>query len=267
VEAIPKPARHLLDLGKYRPGGEMTTPIYTSRGCSYRCSFCSKTTGDRYRTLPLPRVLSEIEEVVSYGFRHLLFGDDNTGLQPKRLRDLLEALEPLHITFRLNQDARRIDREMLSLAKKVGCTEISFGIESGSQVMLDRMNKQTSVEKNKRAIRETKRFGMKTKAYFIVNFPGETEETVEETLRFVKETRPDKWLVSSFAPLPGSDTFRNPGQYGITWMSSNWEDYRLVGKDGTFRPCFETKELSGEKQITLHHLLSCGLKALEGESP
>lgn len=264
VGAIPKPARHLLTLDKYRPGGEVTTPIYTSRGCHFRCSFCSKITGTRFRALPLQQVVSEIEEVVTYGYRHILFGDDNTGLQPRRLRELLQAVTPFHITFRLNQDARRIGREMLSLAKKAGCTEISFGIESGSQVMLDRMNKQTSVEENKKAIWESRSMGIKTKAYFIVNFPGETEETVGETLRFAEATRPDQWLLSSFAPLPGSDTFRNPDRYGITWMSSNWEDYYLVGKDGHFTPCFKTKELTVERQTHLHEVLRNGLKEILG---
>jgi anaerobic magnesium-protoporphyrin IX monomethyl ester cyclase len=264
VGAIPKPARHLLDLDKYRPGGEVTTPIYTSRGCGFRCSFCSKITGTRFRALPLQQVVSEIEEVVTLGYRHIVFGDDNTGLRPRRLRKLFQAVTPLHITFRLNQDVRGIGREMLSLAKKAGCTEISFGIESGSQGILDRMNKQTSVENNKKAIWEARSIGIKTKAYFIVNFPGETEETVGETLRFAEETRPDQWLLSSFAPLPGSDAFWNPSRYGITWMSPDWEDYYLVGKEEQIRPCFETESLTADTQIHLHEILRRGLKEILG---
>lgn len=264
VGIIPKPARHLLNLYRYRPGGEVTTPIYTSRGCCFCCSFCSKITGSRFRALPLEQVVSEIEEVIAYGYQHILFGDDNTGLQPRRLRDLLQAVKPLHITFRLNQDARRIEGEILSLAKKAGCTEISFGIESGSQRMLDCMNKRTSVENNRRALLEAKKQGIKTKAYFIVNFPGETEASVEETLQFAERTKPDKWLLSSFAPLPGSDTFRNPSRYGITWMSPDWESYYLVGKEGQFRPCFETKSLTAERQIHLHEMLRHGLQEILG---
>ena len=72
------------------------------------------------------------------GFRHILFGDDDIGIQPKRLKKLLEMILPLGLHFRLNQDARFIDGNILALAAEAGCTEISFGIESGSQRMLDR---------------------------------------------------------------------------------------------------------------------------------
>lgn len=264
VEAIPMPARHLVDLKKYRPGGEVTTPIYTSRGCPYPCRFCSKITGTHYRALPLQQVMREVEQAMSHGYRHLLFGDDNIGLQPRRLKELLQALSPLGITFRLNQDGRRIDGKILSLAKRAGCTEISFGVESGSQRMLDRMAKRTSVERNKRFILEARSRGLRIKAYFIVNFPGETEETVQETLQFAEEARPDKWLLSSFSPLPGSDTFKNPGRYGITWMSQDWEDYYLAGRNGSFKPCFLTQDLTFERQISFHETMVRGLTEILG---
>ncbi len=264
VKSIPAPSRHLVDLHRYNPGGEPTTPIYTSRGCPYNCNFCSKITGQQYRVFPLSRVLEEIEYVMGLGFRHILFGDDDIGIQPKRLKKLLEMILPLGLHFRLNQDARIIDEEILALAAEAGCTEISFGIESGSQRMLDLMNKRTTVEASKRAILLTKKHGMMAKAYFVVNFPGEDDMSIRETLEFAEQTKPDKWLLSSFAPLPGSDTFKNPSEYDITWMSPVWEDYYLVGKDGGFKPCFETSVLSIEQQIHLHDTLHQGLKGILG---
>lgn len=261
---IPLPARHLVDLQKYRPGGEVTTPIYTSRGCPFHCRFCSKITGHRFRVRPLDHVMQEVDEVMSYGYRHVLFADDNIALRPERLAQLLHRLLPLNLHFRLNQDGRRIDPRLLALAREAGCTEISLGIESGSQKMLDRMHKETTVEKNRRFIEEARNHDIRVKAYFIVNFPGESEETVEETLRFAEKARPDKWLLSAFAPLPGSDTFSHPGRYGITWMSPRWEDYYLVGRNGHFRPCFMTEELTFEKQIKLHEKTLKGLSEILG---
>lgn len=264
VEAIPKPARHLVNLHKYTPGGEKATPIYTSRGCPFNCNFCSKITGRTYRALPISRVIEEVEEVISHGFNNIVFGDDNIIIQPERVKELLRALKPLDIEFRLNQDARAVEDDVVSLAADAGCTEISYGIESGSQKMLNLMNKATTVKANKQAIRITKRHGITTKAYFIVNFPGENEGTIKETLDFASETMPDKWLLSSFAPLPGSDTFHRPEKYGINWLSRNWEDYYLVGRDGGFQPCFTTEELTKRRQKMLHYMLREGLKEILG---
>jgi len=271
MEAIPKPSRHLVDLHRYTPGGERTTPVYTSRGCPFKCGFCSMISGRTYRVLPLERVLSEIEDVMNHGFSHILLSDDNILVQPERFRALMKAIKPFGLRFRLNQDARAIDEKMVRLAKEAGCYEISFGIETGSQKMLNLMNKQTTVEANRKAILVAKENDIKTKAYFIVNFPGEDDSTVEETLEFARRVKPDKWLLSSFAPLPGSDTFEKPMKYGITWMSHRWEDYYLVGKEGTFSPCFTTKELSFEKQIDLQqkmfHSLEEILDPLPGRTP
>jgi len=264
VDKIQKPARHLLDLHKYHPGGEKTTPIYTSRGCPFNCNFCSKLTGSIVRYIPIPQILEEIEEVKNLGFKKILFGDDNIGVNNKRLNNLLNSIKPCQIEFRLNQDVRSINENTVKLAAEVGCTEISFGIESGSQKMLDAMNKCTTVEENKRALLIPKKENISTKAYFIVNYPGENEKTIKETLKFAEETMPEKWLLSSFAPLPGSEIFNDPNKYGITWMSKNWEDYYLVGKEGKFKPCFETRDLRIENQIYYHDLLMDGLKSILG---
>jgi radical SAM superfamily enzyme YgiQ (UPF0313 family) len=88
-------------------------------------------------------VIEEIEIVKSLGFDRVVFGDDNIIVNPKRVKELLKHIKPLGITFRLNQDARArtLDEETLELAKDAGCSEISFGIEHGSQTMLDNMNK------------------------------------------------------------------------------------------------------------------------------
>jgi radical SAM superfamily enzyme YgiQ (UPF0313 family) len=264
IDHIPKPARHLVNLKLYTPGGDQATPIYSSRGCPFNCNFCSKITGTTYRELPINRVIEELEDVISLGFKKIVFGDDNIAINRLRLQQLLLKIKPYGIKFRLNQDARHMDEKTLNLSYEAGCTDISFGIESGSQKILDAMNKQTTVEKNADAIKLTKKCGIDVKAYFMVNFPGETEETVQETLKFAENTNPDKWLLSSFAPLPGSDVYRNPNKYGITSMSRDWSDYYLVGKGGKFKPCFTTNFLTHKKQIELHSMAYNGLKEILG---
>lgn len=264
IESIQKPARHLVDLHKYSPGGDKATPVYTSRGCPYNCSFCSKITGSKYREFLISRVIEEVTDCISLGFSKIVFGDDNIGIKPARLLDLLVSLKPLDISFRLNMDARKPHNYLFAAAADAGCTDISFGIESGSQQMLTAMNKQATIMNNEEAIYNTQKYGMEAKAYFMVNFPGETEDTVQETLSFAERVHPDKWLMSSFAPLPGSDVFNNPKKYGVNTMSRNWEDYYLVGKGGQFKPCFTTEYLTHEKQIELHEMMWSGLKEILG---
>ena len=248
---IPKPARHLVNLRKYR-----SVPVYTSRGCPFNCAFCSKVTGRTYRTLSIDRVIEEVYDLIRAGVGSIVFGDDDIAIQPDRLKSILLALGGLRVDFRLNQDSRMIDEEVFALAAKAGCTEISFGIESGCQRILNAMNKQLTVEQSERAIQLTKANGMKAKVYLIANFPGEDEESITDTIEFIQRTQPDKVLVSNFAPLPGSDTFNHPDKYGIDWMSEDWGDYYLVGKGGDFGKCFTTPDLSVKRQVYLHNLLT-----------
>ena len=259
-DQIPLPHRTKIDLHRYRPGGDACTPVYTSRGCPYRCAFCSKLAGTTYRRFSVDRVIREVTVCKDLGFSKIVFGDDNMNVNPAYLSTLLTALEPLDIAFRLNMDSRRITPDLLAQAHAAGCTEISMGIESGSQRFLDAMQKQARVDTNAEAIRQVQDAGMLAKAYFMVNFPGETAETVEETLRFAEAARPDRWLLSAFAPLPGSAVWLNPDRYGITAVSKTWGDYYLVGKDGRFAPCFETRALPHDRQIAFHDRLLHGLR-------
>jgi anaerobic magnesium-protoporphyrin IX monomethyl ester cyclase len=264
VDQIHKPMRNLVNLHNYNPGGEQATPVYTSRGCPFRCHFCSKVSLNTYRQFPLPQVLDEVQEVIGLGFRKIVFGDDNMALNPRRLHILMDEIASLDIQFRLNMDARHNEPDLFHEARTSGCTDISFGIESGSQQILDAMNKQTTVQKNSEAIRLTQKAGMEAKAYFMVNFPGETEQTVRETLAWAAEVKPDRWLLSAFAPLPGSMVYLHPEKFGITSMSDRWDDYYLVGKEGKFKPCFTTDYLTYEKQIELHDQMFNGLREILG---
>lgn len=261
VSEITHPARHLVDLRRYSPGGWAgSTVVYASRGCPYSCNFCSKMSGSAYRAHSLKWVEAEVLECKAFGVDRIVFGDDNLLGDKGHIRDFLSMLGRLGVEYRLNRDARHIRHDYAELAASTGCVSISFGIESGSQGMLDQMNKQTTVAENANALRTAKAAGIETRAYLIVNFPGETRKTLEDTLEFVEETQPDTVLVSSFAPLPGSDVYVHPEKYGIHWISSDWDDYYLVGK-GPPRATFETSELTAERQMDNWIWLTEGLKA------
>ena len=263
IDDIALPARHLVDLHRYSPGGwNGSTVVYTSRGCPYSCRFCSRISGCTYRMFPIERTLAEIDYCKSLGFKRFVFGDDNIVIDRHRLKDLLSRLKSYHIEYRLNQDARYLPPDIADLAYSSGCVEISFGVESGSQEVLDLMNKRTTVHNNEVTLKTARKAGLDTKAYLVVNFPGETPETIKETIAFMERTRPDKILMSNFVPLPGSYVYDHPEEFGIDWMNIDWDAYYLVGKDGGPSPCFTTKELTIEQQIMNRKQLADGLRGL-----
>ena len=261
VNNIAAPARHLVDLHRYSPGGwSGATVIYTTRGCPYSCRFCSKISGSTYRLFPLDRTLAEVENCMSLGFKKFVFGDDNIVVNRPRLKDLLSGLKPYNIEYRLNQDARYLTSDIAELAHASGCVDMSFGVESGSQTMLDLMNKRTTVAKNEETIKVAKKAGLKTKAYLVINFPGETSQTIKETIEFVERARPDKILISNFVPLPGSYVYDHPSEFNIDWMNDNWDEYYLLGKGQGSPYCFTTKELTIRQQNANREQLMDGLK-------
>lgn len=261
-EKIGIPCRHMVDLRKYAPGGERdTTPVYTSRGCVYDCAFCCNEGHASYRQIPLHYVYADLLVCEEYKFRNIVIGDDNFFLSTSHAKSILEHIRDNHsFRLRINTDARHLPINLLELAQSAGCTEISMGIESGNQILLNAMKKRTTVSKNFLAVKLLKDMGFKVKIYLVSNFPGENEQTIEDTIDFVRKSEPDKVLVSNFAPMPGCDVYMHPEKYGVTWMSKNWDDYYLVGKGGGFSPCFATNELTVERQVVLHRLLLEGIK-------
>ena len=265
LDDLPMPALDLVDIDKYRPGGDRALTVYTSRGCIFACKFCSMMNAKTIRYYSPERVVAECRRAnEQYGITHFVFGDDNIGIDMNRLRVLLEALTPLKCTFRLNMSVGYIADDVARAAKAAGCTDISFGVETFSQKMLRAMKKPATAERNIRAIKKTQEYDMRAKAYLMVNYHGETEETVNESLDGLSVARPDRWLLSAFVPLPGSEAFHQPKNLGIRWLSSNWEDYYLVGSNGSFRPAFETDVLTVERQIELHDQLYYGCQQILG---
>lgn len=263
LDSLPFPARHMVDLTGYHREVEdqKATSIISSRGCAWNCNFCCKDVhGRKIRFRDIESVCEEISEVKSsYGIKSFLFYDDVLVLNRTRLNKLCDRLKGLDIRFRCNGRAGLCNQEDYQALKEAGCEEIAFGIESGSQKMLDLINKGSTVEENERAIREAKRAGLVTKAYLVVGFPGESRETVEETKRFMERADPDKFTVFAFVPLPGCDVWKNPGKYGITTISKDWNQYFNIAGQYEGGTTFETQALSKEEFRSLHEDLVQGL--------
>lgn len=254
VDEIPLPARHLVNLKEYRPEMEgQATTIFSSRGCPYNCAFCCKITENKVRLRKIEDVVNEVGILTNkYGYKNIIFEDDNFCINPIRVKQICERIKDFNLNIRICPRIDSLDYELLKVLRDAGVTEISFGIESGSQKMLDLMNKELYIDACKSIVKMVKDMGTLVKIYLIVGFPGETEETVEETKKFVEEIKPDKWLLQNFIPYPGTDVWKNPEKYGVLWISKNYEDFYTVGKGAKGGIVFRTKELDEEKIKLLH---------------
>lgn len=229
LDLLPLPARDLVDIPRYtrRVFGEKATSITTSRGCPYSCAFCCKDVfGHRVRNFSIDRIMEEIESITSnYGIRAFQFYDDTFTLNRDRFYPLCRELEKLRIVFRCNGNTRHDTLDDFRVLYDAGCREIAFGIESGSQEILDKVNKKTTVSKNRRAIHDAKMAGLRVKAYLMIGNPGESVRTIEETKRFMVETDPDQYTLFQFVPLPGCDIWNHPDKYGIKIVNKDYKNY------------------------------------------
>jgi anaerobic magnesium-protoporphyrin IX monomethyl ester cyclase len=239
VDAGLFPAFDLVDLNSYhrRINGLPSVPILTSRGCPYHCAFCGLDlmhglSGSLFSTPQ--QVVDMVQRVIDdCGVRAINFQDDIFTLNRKRLFQLLDLLVPLNIVFRCHGRAGTDNEEVYKRLAESGCKQVSWGIESGSQQILDRMHKQVTVQENHDVIQWAKKYGITARAFFVIGFPGETEETLEETKRFIINADPDQYFVSNFIPYPGTPVWKSPQDFGVVRISKDFDQYYQVGKDGT----------------------------------
>lgn len=236
LDALPLPARDLVDLGRYtrKVNGKKITSITTSRGCPYGCAFCCKDVfGSKVRHFSVDRVVSEITHIKeNYDIHSFIIYDDTFVLNRPRFTALCNEFSELDITYRCNGDARNNTAEDFKLLYKSGCREIAFGVESGSQKVLDFMGKGATVGQNKAAIINAKEAGLITKAYLMVGSPGEDREAIEATKRFITEADPDQYTLFQFVPLPGCAIWKDPDKYGVKIVDRNFQNYyNIAGKN------------------------------------
>lgn|GEM_PF-129357 len=204
----PMPRHELFPLHKYRfplSRHRMFTVTNTAVGCPWRCRFCMPGTV-KYRARTEKNVIEELKRIRQLGIRDVLFHDATFTAVRSRVTGLLEAMirERLDLSWMCQARADTVDRELLRLMKRAGCTGIEFGVESGSDRVLASIQKQLTLEKIEAAFRLARQEGIPTNAFFIIGMPEETEEDIEATIRFAKRLRPDMASFSMPMPHPGT---------------------------------------------------------------
>jgi len=217
LDTLPYPARHLLPHpARYHPtpASYRRLPLgimITSRGCPQRCTFCDRAVfGNAYRSRSAANVLGEVDELVGkYGCREIRFFDDCFALDKKRVSALCAGLGNMRkrVSWTCLTTVGSVDRDILREMKRAGCWQVLFGLESGNDRVLERLRKGATVEQNIRAVRLAKEAGLSVRADFICGTPGETRETMTETLEFALASGVEFAHFNKFVPFPGTELY------------------------------------------------------------
>ena len=206
-------------------------PIITSRGCPIQCSFCSAPiiSGKRIRKRSPDNVLEEIKLLYhNYGIREIHIVDDNFTLDKQHAISVLQKIYDsnlgISISFPNGLKVESLDEELLILMKKCGVYLISLGIESGSNRILKLMNKKLTVEKIKEKVELINKIGIDMAGFFILGFPSETKEEIEQTIKFSMQLPLIRANYFNFLPLPGTKIYHELLQNGEL-SHTDWSNF------------------------------------------
>ncbi len=258
LDDIPFPAWELFPMDIYTSGLALgfEAPIknlnmISSRGCSYRCIYCDHSIfGYRFRSRSVDNMIEEMKLLKErYGIKAVAFVDDLLILNKKRVYEFCKQMtgNDMNMMWSCNGRVNLIDENLLREMKSAGCVLMGYGIESGSQSILTEMNKKTTVDQAKRAIDMTWRSGITPFPYMMIGMPGETEETINETVEFCKEIG----IVEGFgyaAPIPGTPLYDKAWESGkISSLKDLVEKWKAWQK----APIVNMTGLAPEKLIAL----------------
>ncbi len=225
LDGLPLPAFDILPELKqyYRPATQSikylpTTSLVTSRGCTGHCLFCDrKTFGNEFRMHSAEYIVDMIEKLrKDFSIKGIIFEDDNFFLSQRRLLNLAQLLKKRRIRIAWSAMSRvdTINEEKIRIAKSCGCWQILYGIETGSQRILDFYKKRISLSQIEKIIRLTKRCGIYTKGFFMLGNPLESHPTLEETRGLIRRLPFDDISVTYFTPYPGTETWNEIDRFG-----------------------------------------------------
>jgi len=190
-------------------------------------------------------VLDEVEEILNvHKIKDITFWADTFTFDKKYVLEICDGIKKRGLKFRWMANARvdRVDPEMLKAMHETGCQILSYGVESGSQKILNHIGKNITLKQIRQAFAWTRKSGVESAAHIIFGLPGETEETIKKTIKFVQEINPDYVQFYSAIPFPGTRFFEEASKKG--WIiAQNWEDYEL-GKNIISTPKLPVERLA-----------------------
>lgn len=246
LDTLPLPNRDAIPIEKYletwkKNHGESSMTISTQRGCPYTCKWCSTAVyGQSYRRRPAHLVAQEMKMLKErYNPDAIWFVDDVFTISHKWLTAFHEEVvkQNAQIRFECITRAERLNAEILQLLKEAGCFRIWIGAESGSQDIIDAMDRRVDVNHVKKTIQDTNAMGIETGTFIMLGYPGETEKDIDETIQYLKEAKPTHYTITVAYPIKGTSLYKEIEEK-IT-VQPNWET--STDRDIDFRRTFSRK--------------------------
>lgn len=227
--------------------GKRTATLITSRGCPMSCAFCGKMER-KVRYHPTEHIKEQIDTLKNAGFDSLYFLDDVFTLNKDRMKEIVEYAKEKEMPFRATTRVNLLDKSRLEILAKNGCEIMSLGLESGNNEILRKCNKYSTIEKGRKVVSNANDLGIKTKGFFIIGLPGETEETAQDTLNFAIELKKIGMESADFyylTPFPGTPIWNSPKNFEVEIITRDFTKYLIAGPDAQ---CFvNTKELKAKR--------------------
>ena len=251
LDDLPMLPYHLIeDMEKYiqikeTRGNRRSINLFTSRGCPHQCTFClwpQLMYGHKFRARSADNVADEMEMLVKkYGAKEICFDDDTFTIGKQRVINICREIKKRNLNVEWSCFGRvGLDEETLREMKQAGCEHIRYGVESGSQELLNRCKKFTNIGQIKETFKLTKKVGIRDYGTFMFGLPGENWKTVNQTIKLAKELDPYAVQFSIVIPFPGTEYYQELKEKGMLKIK-DWSDF-----DGSAKAAIETEELSKE---------------------
>ena len=280
LDALPLPAWDIIDMEPYRKmwlkhAGYFSMNMGTTRGCPFKCNWCAKPIyGNRYNSRSPQHVVNELKMLQQrFGFEHIWFCDDIFGLKPGWIHEFAELVLKEKLQFRFKMQGRvdllLQENNIIDLAR-AGCDNIWMGAESGSQKILDAMDKGTTTEQIEKATTLLKKHAIKPSFFIQFGYPGETKQDIEKTIAMINRLLPYEIGISVSYPLPGTAFFEKVKSELVE--KTNWTDsdelalmFRNTYQPAYYKQLHRYVHKTYRKHIALENLIQLFMQPLKAD--
>ncbi len=189
-----------------------------SRGCPYKCAFCSSPQlyHQKVRLRPVSSIVKEIKDIIeTYNVRQFRIQDDTFTLGYKYVKELTDELKKLNIYYRCSTRVNKVTDEIIKCLYESGCREVGLGIEVVNDDVLKKLRKQITVSQAEKAVEIIRKYPIAVRYFFMIGLPFDSYDTMHNNIDFIETTQADNVVVGNFIPFPGNDMYINRAKYNI----------------------------------------------------